>query len=100
MTLPSLSLGQLLKQHKLDDVMITLKDLLKVVKISDREAEQDLSHIIKELSFLITFHKKFEKSIDKLELRERGDARDDYLKNWGSFAWLLYILVKKNVLGG
>lgn len=46
--------------------MITLKDFSKNVKVTDKEASVDLANLIKEISFLITFHKKFEKSIEKL----------------------------------
>jgi hypothetical protein len=60
-SLPALSLNQLLKTHKLDDIMITLKDFTKRVDITDRDASNDLANLIKEISFLITFHKKFEK---------------------------------------
>jgi hypothetical protein len=52
--------------------MITLKDLSKNVKINDKEAALELNNLIKEISFLITFHKKFEKSIEKLDLKERN----------------------------
>jgi hypothetical protein len=56
----------------------------------------DLHNIIKEMSFLFTFHKKFEKSIERMELKERcpESVSPEYLKNWSSFAWLLYIQVK------
>lgn len=62
---PSLTLGHLLKSHPLDEVMITLKDLTKNVNIVDKDAAAELSNLIKEISFLITFHKKFEKSMEK-----------------------------------
>lgn len=51
--------------------MITLKEYSKKVTINDKEAANDLHNIIKEMSFLFTFHKKFEKSIEKMELKER-----------------------------
>ncbi len=66
------SLGQLLKSHKPDDIMIMLKDFSKKVQINDKEASNDLNNIVKEISFLITFHKKFEKIIEKLEFKEKG----------------------------
>ena len=64
-------MSELLKSHKLDDIMIMLKDFSKKVKIKDEEAEADISSIIKEISFLITFYNKFDKTIQKLELKER-----------------------------
>ena len=76
--------------------MITLKDFSKHVKITDKEAAADMVNLIREISFLITFHKKFDKSIERLELKERQpeSSGTDYLKNWSSFAWLLYIQIK------
>lgn len=99
--MPSLSLGQLLRAHQLDEVMITLKEFSRHVKINDKEASANLNNLIKEISFLITFHKKFEKSIEKLELRERGNdaLTSEYLKLWSSFSWLLYIQAKNKILG-
>jgi hypothetical protein len=49
--------------------MITLKDFTKNVTIVDKEAAFELNNLIKEISFLITFHKKFEKSVEKFELK-------------------------------
>jgi|688.fasta_scaffold1514283_1 hypothetical protein len=46
--------------------MITLKDFSKHVKITDKEAASDILNLIREISFLITFHKKFDKSVEKL----------------------------------
>jgi len=59
-----------------------------------------LTNLIKEISFLITFHKKFEKSVERLELKERNpESGSDYLKMWSSYSWLLYVLAKDRVLG-
>ena len=62
-SLPSLSLSQLLKHHQLEDVMITLKRFEKQVQIADKEVAEDLHSLIGEISFLITFHKKLERTI-------------------------------------
>jgi hypothetical protein len=47
MALPSLSLGQLLRSHQLDEVMITLKDFSRHVKINDKDAAADLNNLIR-----------------------------------------------------
>lgn len=49
--------------------MIMLKDFSKKVQIEDSEVENDLSSVIKEISFLITFYNKFDKTLQKLELK-------------------------------
>ena len=51
--------------------MITLIDFSKKVEVEDKVASTELSNLIKEISFLITFHKKFKKIVDNLELQER-----------------------------
>ena len=62
----SFSLNKLLKDHKLDDTMMMLKDFSKKVTMKDEDAYADLSNIIKEISFLITFYTKFDKTLQKL----------------------------------
>jgi len=52
--------------------MITLKELTKNVTITDKEASMEIKNLIKEISFLNTYHKKFEKTIEKIELKERN----------------------------
>ena len=66
-----MTLGQLLRMHQPEEVMITLKDFSKKVNIEDEKAYTHLNRLIKEISFLNTFYKKFEKTIEKLELKER-----------------------------
>lgn len=66
--------------------------------MSDKEAAVELSNLIKEISFLITFHKKFEKSVEKFELKERHPESGEYVKYWSYFAWLLFIQVRSKVL--
>lgn len=93
----SFSLGDMLKSHKLDDIMITLKDFTKKVTVAvlGQEASHDLNAIIKEISFLITFHKKFGKICDSLEFKERNNPESgEYLKLFMSFVWLAYIDAK------
>lgn len=36
-----------MKNHKLDDIMIMLKDFSKKVKITDEEAENDINTLMK-----------------------------------------------------
>lgn len=69
--MPSLSLNQLLKSHQLEEVMMTLKEMSRSIKVTDKEALAELTNLIKEISFLITIHKKFEKIAERLELKER-----------------------------
>jgi hypothetical protein len=89
----------MLKTHPLDEVMITLKDFTKHVNIVDKEAFAEMNNLIKEISFLITFHKKFEKSIEKFELKERHPESGEYVKYWGYFSWVLFIQVRSKLLG-
>ena len=57
-----------------------------------------MNRLIKEISFLNTFYKKFEKTIEKLELKERyPETGNEYIKNWSSFAWLIYVQVKNRL---
>lgn len=79
--------------------MIMLKDFSKKVVVSDKEALADLTNIIGAISFLITFCKKFDQILEKLKLKERvSTGRDDYIKTFSSFVWLLYVDAKNKVL--
>jgi cephalosporin-C deacetylase-like acetyl esterase len=66
--------------------------------ITDQEAASDLSNIIKEISFLFTFYSKFEKTIQKLDFKEKNNELNGYLKTFTSFSWLLYVEAKNKVL--
>jgi hypothetical protein len=95
-----LSLNQLLRNSQLDDFIILLKDFLKRVRITDPEAENDLNVAFRRISFLITFHLKFEKTLQKLELKERVSESFGYSKILSSFAWLIFIDSKNRMLKG
>ena len=66
-----MSLNKLLKEHMLDDTMLMLKEINKRVAMDD-ETKNYLSNVVKDISFLITFHTKLEKTLSKLELKERN----------------------------
>jgi hypothetical protein len=68
------------------------------VKITDAETDSDLNQVFKRISFLITFHLKFEKTIQKLELKERISESFGYSKIFSSFVWLLYVDSKNHML--
>ena len=51
----------------MDLFIIVLKDFLKKVALNDQELSNELNNIFKKISFLISFHDKFEKTIQKLE---------------------------------
>lgn len=91
-------MNQFLKNNQLDDFIIILKEFLKKIKITDPEAEADLNQVFKRISFLITFHLKFEKTIQKLELKERISESFGYSKIFSSFVWLVYIDSKNHIL--
>lgn len=58
-----------------------------------------MANIIREIFFLITYHKKFDKTLEKLELKERNpETGSDYLRLFSSFAWLLYVHAKNSLL--
>lgn len=91
-------LNQFLKNNQLDDFIIILKEILKKIKITDADAEADLNHVIKRISFLITFHTKFEKVIQKLNLKEFIGESFGYSKIFSSFVWLIYVDAKNHIL--
>lgn len=62
-----LSLNMFLKNNQMDMFLIVLKDFLKKVPLEDQELSNDLSNIFKKISFLISFHDKLEKTIQKLD---------------------------------
>lgn len=66
---PSMTLGNLLKSHQPDEVMITLKHFHKDIKIEDKVAAKEVSNLVKEISFFITFYKKFDKVLRTLEMK-------------------------------
>ena len=51
--------------------MITLKHFYRDINIEDKEANKEVGNVIKDISFFITFYKKFEKVLRTLELKER-----------------------------
>lgn len=70
--------------------------MTKKIKDIDEDTNIYLSNIVKEISFLITLHSKFEKTFSqKLELREKLNSEEgNYTKIFTSYAWLLFIIVK------
>lgn len=78
--------------------MIMLKDFSKKVTIADEEISNDIASIIKEISFLITFYNKFDKTLQKLDLKERVNESYGYSKTFVSLLWLLYAESKNRLL--
>jgi hypothetical protein len=80
--------------------MFMLKDMTRKVKVMDEETCAYLGAVVKEISFLITLHLKFEKTFSqKLELRECGhEGNGSYCKIFASYTWLLFVVVKNEVL--
>ena len=66
-----MTLGQLLKQHDPETIMITLKNYSKYVTIGDEVASIDVKALISEISLMLKIHGKFAKCIQNLELKER-----------------------------
>lgn len=62
-----LSLNQFLKNNQMDMFIIVLKDFLKKVIVDDQELSEELNNIFKKINFMISFHDKFEKTIQKLD---------------------------------
>lgn len=77
--------------------MLMLKEMSKKVQMDD-DTRTYLGNIVKEISFLITFHTKLEKTLQKLEIKERVSEACSYNKHFSSFAWLLFIQTKNNIL--
>jgi hypothetical protein len=96
-----MTLGHLMKVNQPDEVMLFLKEFSNEVDIKDKVAKSELSNLISKISSLIVFHNKFEKTIDKMGLKERypESVGSDYVKNWKSFSWLLYVQAKNKILG-
>jgi hypothetical protein len=80
--------------------MFMLKEMTRKVRVMDEDTCAYLGGVVKEISFLITLHLKFEKTFSqKLELRERShDSSGSYCKVFASYAWLLFVVVKNEVL--
>lgn len=93
-----LSLNQFLKNSQLDDFIIILKEILKKIKITDPDAEADLTKAFKRISFLVNCHAKFDKIVQKLDLKERISESFGYSKIFVSFLWLVYIDAKNHIL--
>jgi hypothetical protein len=70
--------------------------MTRKIKDIDDDTSLYLSNIVKEISFLITLHTKFEKTFSqKLELREKMMSEEgNYVKIFTSYAWLLFIIAK------
>lgn len=70
--------------------------MTRKIKDIDDDTSLYLSNIVKEISFLITLHTKFEKTFSqKLELREKMISEEgNYVKIFTSYAWLLFIIAK------
>ena len=66
-----MSLNKLLKEHKLDDTMLMIKEINRRVA-TDGETSHYLGNVVKEMAFLITIHSKLEKTLAKLDLKERS----------------------------
>ena len=66
-----MTLSNLLKNHQPDEVMITLKHFHRDINIEDKVADREVGNLVKDISFFLTFYKKFEKVLRTLELKER-----------------------------
>ena len=63
----------------------------------DKETNAYLSNVVKEISSLITFHAKLEKTLQKIDLKDNTDSFS-YSKLFSSFVWLLFIDCKNKLL--
>lgn len=93
-----LSLNQIIKSFgNIEEFVAALKDFTKNVRVHDRDAEADINLSIKRISFGITFHSKFEKTIKKLDFVERVNESYGYIKTFTSFLWLLFIDARSRI---
>lgn len=96
------SLQDMLKNNKLDEIVVCMKDFYKKITINSIEKEfimGDVNYIIKEISFLSTIYSKFQQIIERLELKERNNPESgEYTKQFTLFCWLIFIESRQAVV--
>ena len=85
-----------MKNNQQFDVFAVLKDFLKKVVLEDQEAATELNHMMKTINFLISFHDKFDKTIQKMDYhRDKSPEMTQYIKSFTSLAWLFFAMTRK-----
>lgn len=85
-------MNQFLKNGQVDVFMLVLKDFIKKVKMDDKEVVRELEHTYKKISFIMVFHDRFKKSMQKLEYPKN---QEEYLNQVTTCAWLFFITTRK-----